>query len=99
MFVLPSIYAFTVAKALSHLNLRLLRKSNMPESNVIKVTVNKKQHRVRTAKDRDGWIVAECLDVKGAHTQGKNLREATKNIKEAIELVLEVIEEEKAKKA
>ena len=35
------------------------------------------------------WIVAECLEVQGAVSQGKTKEEALKNIKEAIEAILE----------
>jgi len=34
------------------------------------------------------WFVARCLEL-GVVTQGKNIKEAQKNIKEAVELYLE----------
>jgi len=48
-------------------------------------------YRVKLEKGQDGWIVAKCLDVKGAISQGKNKDEALRNIVEAIEAVLEDI--------
>ncbi len=36
----------------------------------------------------DGWIVAECPALPGCVSQGKDLQEATANIKEAITLWL-----------
>ena len=45
---------------------------------------------VRTEKDPDtGWYVVQCVELPAAITQGKTEEEAMKNIKDAIELVLE----------
>ena len=41
-------------------------------------------------KGMDGFIVAYCPALKGCVTQGRTEEEAIKNIKEAIELYLEV---------
>jgi len=41
-------------------------------------------------KGMDGYIVAYCPALKGCVTQGKTEEEALNNIKEAIELYLEV---------
>jgi len=38
----------------------------------------------------DGWIVAECPQLPGCVSQGKTRDEALANIREAIELVIEV---------
>jgi predicted RNase H-like HicB family nuclease len=38
----------------------------------------------------DGWIVAECPQLPGCVSQGKTREEALANIREAIELVIEV---------
>ena len=50
-------------------------------------------------KDEDGYYVGYAPSIRGCHTQGKTLDELMKNIKEAIELCLEVegkeIEQEK----
>ena len=50
-------------------------------------------------KDEDGYYVGYVPSIRGCHTQGKTLDELMKNIKEAIELCLEVegkeIEQEK----
>ncbi len=45
--------------------------------------------------DEDGWIVASVPALKGCHSQGKTREEALDNIREAIDLWLEV-EDEKA---
>ncbi len=49
-------------------------------------------------RDEDGWFVADVPAIQGCHTQGKTKKEVLKNIKEAIELCLEVEAERKAKK-
>lgn len=41
-------------------------------------------------KDEDGVLVGSVPSLKGCHTQGKTVGELLKNIKEAIELCLEV---------
>ncbi|MEP0813899.1 MAG: type II toxin-antitoxin system HicB family antitoxin [bacterium] len=41
----------------------------------------------------DGWIVAECPSIPGCVSQGRTEDEALANIREAIELCLEVREE------
>ena len=41
-------------------------------------------------KDEDGYYVGYVPSIRGCHTQGKTLDELMKNIKEAIELCLEV---------
>ena len=41
-------------------------------------------------KDEDGYYVGSVPSIKGCHTQGKTVDELMKNIKEAIELCLEV---------
>ncbi len=44
-------------------------------------------------KDEDGGYSVQCVELPGAISQGETRAEALKNIKEAIELVLEVLEE------
>ncbi len=39
-------------------------------------------------KDEDGFYVVECPLLKGCYTQGENLDEALKNIREVIEMCL-----------
>lgn len=50
-------------------------------------------------KDEDGYYVGYVPSIKGCHTQGKTIDELMENIKEAIELCLEIekkeIEQEK----
>ncbi len=41
-------------------------------------------------KDEDGYFVGSVPSLKGCHTQGKTIDELMKNMKEAIELCLEV---------
>ena len=41
-------------------------------------------------KDEDGYYVGYVPSIRGCHTQGKTLDELMKNIKESIELCLEV---------
>ncbi len=45
-------------------------------------------------QDEDGYYVASVPALKGCHTQGKTLDELMANVKEAIELCLEVEQEE-----
>jgi predicted RNase H-like HicB family nuclease len=40
-------------------------------------------------KDENGFYVVECPILEGCYSQGKTIDEALKNIREAIELVLE----------
>jgi len=59
-----------------------------------------RKYKVKLTKGKDGYYVAQCIELPAAITQGKTKKEALKNIKEAIALVLEDIEEEvKEKKA
>lgn len=44
-------------------------------------------------KDEDGIYVGSVPSLKGCHSQGKTINELLKNIKEAIELCLEVEKE------
>ncbi len=44
-------------------------------------------------EDEDGFIVAECPSLPGCLSQGRTREEALANIKEAIELCLEVMQE------
>ncbi len=45
-------------------------------------------------KDQTGFFVASCPVLEGCYTQGKTLDEAMENIKEAISLCLEDMEED-----
>ena len=56
-----------------------------------------KEFDVVLEKDEDGWFIADVPAIQGCHTQGKTKKEALKNIKEAIELCLEVAREKKPK--
>jgi predicted RNase H-like HicB family nuclease len=56
------------------------------------------QHKIKLRRDGTGWIVAECLDLPGCVSQGKNEAEAMANIREAMSGWLWA-EEQKAKAA
>jgi len=45
-------------------------------------------------KEEEGGYSAQCLELPGAISQGETKEEALKNIKEAIEAVLEVFNQE-----
>jgi predicted RNase H-like HicB family nuclease len=45
-------------------------------------------------QDEDGWYVVECPVIPGCMSQGRTEEEALTNIREAIELCLEVRREE-----
>ena len=47
-------------------------------------------YRVILEQDEDGLFVASVPTIQGCYTQGKTFEEAMKNIQEAIELCLEV---------
>ncbi len=54
-------------------------------------------HRTLTIiieRDEDGYYVASVAEFPGCHTQARSLDELMERIKEAIELYLEVAEEE-----
>ncbi len=53
-----------------------------------------KYFNVIIEKDEDGYLVASVPSLKGCHTQGKTLDELISRITEAIELCLEVEQEE-----
>lgn len=55
--------------------------------------------KVIIEQDEDGYFVASVPGVPGCHTQGKSYEEALKNIKEALELCLEVADEKAEYKA
>ncbi|HNW93774.1 MAG TPA: type II toxin-antitoxin system HicB family antitoxin [bacterium] len=47
-----------------------------------------KEYKVKFVKS-DGWYAAFVPDIPGAHSQGRTLAEARRNIAEAIELILD----------
>jgi len=55
--------------------------------------VEKLRLLVTIEQDEGGWYVAECPAIPGCLSQGKTLDEALENIREAIELCLEVRKE------
>ena len=50
-------------------------------------------YRIRLLETDEGWSVS-CLDLPGCHSQGQSRDEALANIREAIQLWLEVEAEE-----
>ena len=48
-------------------------------------------------KDENGFYVVTNPSIEGCYSQGRTINEALKNIKEATELCLEVMQEEKIK--
>lgn len=54
------------------------------------------QFKVLIEQDEEGWFIASAPAIPGCHTQGKTYEEVIKNIKEAIELCLEVARDEKS---
>ncbi|MDE2802064.1 MAG: type II toxin-antitoxin system HicB family antitoxin [Chloroflexota bacterium] len=50
--------------------------------------------QVLTYPGEDGYWVAECPSLPGCVSQGKTREEAMRNIKEAIGMYIEVLEEE-----
>lgn len=54
------------------------------------------QFKVIIEQDEDGWFVASVPAIPGCHTQSKTYEEVIKNIKEAIELCLEVAGDDKS---
>lgn len=52
------------------------------------------QFPVTLYQDEDGWYVVECPVIPGCMSQGKTEQEALHNIREAIQLCLEVRREQ-----
>ncbi|MBI5332639.1 MAG: type II toxin-antitoxin system HicB family antitoxin [Candidatus Aenigmarchaeota archaeon] len=52
------------------------------------------KYTIALRKEKEGGYSAQCLEVPGAISQGETKEKALKNIKEAIEMVLEIIKEE-----
>ena len=48
-------------------------------------------------RGEDGWWVASCLEMPEAITQGETIEEARENLKDAIQLLLEVRREDAEK--
>lgn len=51
------------------------------------------ERTVRFYRGYDGYIVAECSEIPGCMSQGKTLEEVKKNIADAIDACLEVMNE------
>lgn len=64
----------------------------------IKETLEKKRFTVEITPDEDGGYVGRCLELPAALSQGETKEELLANMKEAIQLVLETIEETSSEK-
>ncbi len=62
----------------------------------LRVCMKRKFH-VIIEQDEDGYYFGKVPELEGCHTQGRTLDELMKNIKEAIELCLEVKTKDKIK--
>ena len=56
------------------------------------------KYTILLEKQKEGGYTAQCLEVSGAISQGETKKEAIKNVKEALELVLDTIKMEARKK-
>ncbi len=52
------------------------------------------QFHVRVWKGEDGYLIAKCVELPAAMTQGKTEKEIVENMREAISLVLQDIQAE-----
>jgi predicted RNase H-like HicB family nuclease len=59
----------------------------------------KREYTVVYQPIEDGWIMATVLELPGAVTQGRTMKEAREMIKEAVALLLESYRENAAKEA
>ncbi|MFQ5776787.1 MAG: type II toxin-antitoxin system HicB family antitoxin [Terriglobia bacterium] len=50
---------------------------------------HRREFTVIIERDEDGWYVAHVPDLRGCHTQAKNLDTLMKRVREAIQLCLE----------
>ena len=74
-------------------NIKSLVKSERRQTSV---TTRRLDFRVIVEQDEDGIFVVSCPELPGCHSQGKTYEEALDNIKEAIELCLEVAAEDRS---
>jgi len=59
------------------------------QSSSLTISRTKTGLHILITEGEDGWFVARCLELPAAISQGKTKEEATRNIEEAISLVLE----------
>jgi len=71
------------------------KNTNLINQEHINIIMKRKFH-VIIEQDEDGWYIGKVSELQGCLSQGENLDELMKNIKEAIELCLEVQQEENA---
>ena len=50
----------------------------------------KKEYTLVIEQGEDGFLIGTVLELKGCHTQGETIEELLANVREAIELCLEV---------
>ena len=56
-----------------------------------------KKYSVIVEKGMDGYFIAEVPELPGCYSQGKTMKEVMSNVKEAIELYLESVQDLKKK--
>ena len=81
-----------------------LTKELMPDGSQATFTYRKQEYFVcneftSIIEQGEDWLVAHCLEVPGAHGQGKTREDALENLAEAILLMLEVSREDGLRKA
>ena len=59
--------------------------------------VEKRKFTIRLQKAPEGGYSGQCLELPGAISEGETIKELKKNMTEAIELVLESLEEDAKK--
>lgn len=66
-----------------------------PKKSLGKAASSTYQFPIIIEKDEDGYFVADCPDLAGCHAQGQTLEEAITNIREVVQLHLEILKEDK----
>ncbi len=67
-----------------------LEREYVKNKNKVGGMMTNREFTVIVEKGEDGYFIGTVLELKGCHTQGENMYELMKNVKEAIELYLEV---------
>jgi predicted RNase H-like HicB family nuclease len=57
--------------------------------------VHLKEYTIEIHEEEEGGYSGRCLDVPGVNSQGETLEELEENMKEAIQLVLDYLEDKK----
>jgi predicted RNase H-like HicB family nuclease len=59
----------------------------------LKKTVGSRKFTIRVQKAPEGGYTGQCIELPGAISEGETIEELKKNMTEAIQLVLDVLEE------